>query len=135
MRYRTVGLVTALAGVALLAAACTPVPAVSVAPSTGLTDGQVVTVIGSGYSPSSTVGIVQCRAGASAIDQCDGRTADSFSTDAAGRYTRSMTVYARVTDAHGVSTDCASAPGACIVASVYVHGFQGLATAPLTFAT
>jgi hypothetical protein len=24
-------------------------------------------------------------------------------------------------------------PGSCIVASVYIHGFQGLATAPIEF--
>ena len=127
-----------LAAAALVAvgglASCRPGPAVSVSPSTGLVDRQEVTVRGTGYAPGGSVGILQCRAGATSIDQCDGRTADSFSADASGAYTRRMTVYAVVEDAHGQVTDCAAAPGACIVASVYVHGFQGLATAPLTFA-
>ena len=38
-----------------------------------------------------------------------------------------------ITDAHGTVTDCGDAPGTCVVASVYIHGFQGLATAPLAF--
>lgn len=115
-------------------ASCTPGPAVTVTPNTGLVDGQEVTVRGSGYSANASVGIVQCRAGATSIDQCDSRTAESFSTDGTGGYTRQAAVRSVVEDAHGVVTDCASAPGACVVSSVYVHGFQGLATAHLTFA-
>lgn len=118
---------------AVALSACTPVPAVSVSPATGLTDGQTVTVTGSGYAASASVGIVQCPADATAPDQCDGRTADSFSTDASGGFTRAATVYRHITDAHGVVTDCAEA-GACAVISVYVHGFQGRAAAPVAFA-
>jgi hypothetical protein len=131
----------AAAGLAALAAlvgaaACGPTPvgpSVTVSPATGLTDEQEVTVRGSGYSAGASVGILQCPAGATSPDVCDGRTADSFSTDGSGRYTRTMTVYAVIEDAHGVETDCAAEPGACIVASVYIHGFQGLATADLAF--
>jgi hypothetical protein len=134
MRNRFAALAATLASAGALAVAgCTPTPSVSVSPSTGLSDGQVVTVTGSGYSANSTVGIVECPAGATSIDLCDGRTADSFSADATGGYTRRATVYEVITDAHGTVTDCASAPGACVIASVYVHGFQGLATAPLAF--
>jgi hypothetical protein len=135
MRVRAATLAAALATAGGLAVAgCTPAPAVSVSPSTGLSDGQTVTVTGSGYSANSTVGIVQCPAGATSQDVCDGRTAQSFSADANGRYVKSATVYEVITDAHGTVTDCGAAPGTCVVASVYIHGFQGLATAPLAFA-
>ena len=128
-------LLSAAAGLTAVAAlsACTPVPTVSVSPATGLVDGQTVTVTGSGYGASASVGILQCPADATAPDLCDGRTADSFSTDASGGFTRAAVVYRVITDAHGVATDCAEA-GACAVISVYVHGFAGRAAAPLTFA-
>ena len=135
MRNRFVAFAATLASAGVMAiAGCTPTPSVSVTPDTGLADGQSVTVTGSGYGANASVGIVQCPAGATSIDLCDGRTADSFSADASGGYTRQATVYEVITDAHGTVTDCGSAAGACVIASVYVHGFQGLATAPLAFA-
>jgi Neocarzinostatin family len=112
-------------------AACHGGPHVTVTPATDLVDGQTVTVRGSGYSPNSSLGIVQCVAGADSIDDCDGRTAHSFSADQAGNYRQSLTVH-RVIRHNGTETDC-TAPDSCIVASVYIHGFQGLATAPLHF--
>jgi hypothetical protein len=124
-----VGLITA-AGLA----ACTTGPAVSVTPSTGLVDGQTVTARGSGYSPGSSLGMIQCVAGADSIDDCDGATATSFSADAQGRFTRSFTVRRVIRHNVGQQTDCSAGAGACIVASVYIHGFQGLATASLQFA-
>jgi hypothetical protein len=115
-------------------AACHGGPHVSVSPNTGLVDGQTVTVRGSGYAPNSSLGIVQCPTGADSIDDCDGRTAHSFSADAAGNYVQPLTVLKVIRRSSiGEATDC-SVPGNCIVASVYIHGFQGLATAPITFA-
>jgi hypothetical protein len=115
-----------------MAAACTTGPSISVAPSTGLVDGQAVTVTGRGYAPNSSLGMVQCVAGADSIDDCDGRTATSFSADATGGYRRPLTVHRTIQHNVGQTTDC-SRPGACIVASVYIHGFQGLATHPIQF--
>src|SRR5690606_21953469 len=131
MRHRLTSLaaVVAVAIVPTLAG-CERQPTVWVVPSTGLVDGQGVTVTGSGYSPGSSLGIIECVAGADSLDDCDSRTATSFSADATGGYTKPLTVR-RVIRHNTTETDCASAPGACIVASVYIHGFQGLATAPL----
>jgi hypothetical protein len=123
------------AGAAGLAVAgCGPVPAVRVSPSTGLADGQVVTAHGSGYTANSSLGMIQCVAGADSIDDCDGATATSFSADAHGRFRKPITVRRVISHNVGQTTDCAAAPGTCVVASVYIHGFQGLATAELTFA-
>jgi hypothetical protein len=107
-------------------------PAVSVWPDTNLTDGQQVQVKGYGYAPGAPLGLVQCPTGATSIDQCDGRTATSFSADAQGNYTRQATVLKVIRDAHGVETDCA-VPDSCVIASMYPHGFQGLATDGLHF--
>lgn len=135
MRTRAAKLAGVLAAAGGLAiAGCTPTPAVSVSPSSGLSDGQTVTVRGSGYGANASLGMVQCPAGATSQDVCDGRTAQSFSADGNGRYVKTATVYEVITDAHGTVTDCGAAPGTCVIASVYIHGFQGLATAPLAFA-
>jgi hypothetical protein len=115
-------------------AACNTGPAVSVTPDSGLVDGQTVTAKGRGYSPSSSLGMIQCVAGADSIDDCDGTTATSFSADANGGFSRSFTVRRVISHNVGQETDCGARAGACVVASVYIHGFQGLATASLRFA-
>jgi hypothetical protein len=127
LSFAVVGLVSA-AGLA----GCDLGPAVSVTPSTDLVDGQAVTVRGRGYTPNSSLGMIQCVAGADSIDDCDGQTATSFSADAAGGFVKQFTVVRVIEHNVGQHTDCA-APGSCVVASVYIHGFQGLATARLHF--
>ena len=133
MRHR---LVTGVAGLVAAAglAACATGPSVTVTPNTGLVDGQVVTARGSGYTANSSLGMIQCVAGADSIDDCDGLTATSFSADANGGFRKAFTVRRVISHNVGQQTDCAARAGACVVASVYIHGFQGLATAKLTFA-
>jgi hypothetical protein len=132
MRHRLVTGMVALAAAAGMAA-CHTGPAVTVTPNTSLVDGQVVTAKGRGYTPSSSLGMIQCVAGADSIDDCDGRTATSFSADAQGGFERPFTIRRVITHNSGQQTDCAAQPGTCVVASVYIHGFQGLATATLQF--
>ena len=131
MRYAlsSVGAVLLVAGLA----ACHPAPAVSVTPDSGLHDGQEVAIRGGGYSANSTVGVVECPTAADSLDDCDSRTAHTLSTDGDGHFSTTMVVAGVITDGHAQDTDCRVA-GSCVVASVYVHGFQGLATAPLQFA-
>ena len=119
-------------GLGVAAAACNSGPTISVSPSTGLTDGQVVVVTGAGYAPNSSLGMVQCVAGADSIDDCDGRTATSFSADANGGFRKPLTVYRTIHHNVGQTTDCAL-PGACIAVSVYIHGFNTPARHPLQF--
>src|SRR5690349_17561991 len=45
-------------------------PGISVSPSTGLHNGQVVTVTGSGFTKNGTVYLVECKSGATAEGQC-----------------------------------------------------------------
>ena len=112
--------------------ACQPTPAVSVTPSTNLVDGQTVTVTGSGYSANATVGVVECPTGAYSLDDCDSETAHTLSTDDRGRFSTTVVVKSTINDGHDVGIDC-TVRRSCVIASVYVHGFQGLATAPLEF--
>jgi hypothetical protein len=58
------------AGVVLGAAPAGAAPAISVSPSTGLHNGQTVTVSGSGFTKNGTVYIVECKAGATSEGQC-----------------------------------------------------------------
>lgn len=109
-----------------------PGRAVSAWPNVALTDQQEIQVKGYGYGAHASVGIVQCPKVDPWIDRCDGRTATSFNADADGNFTTEMTVYKVIKDAHGTETDC-SVPDSCVVAAVYVHGFQGLATDDLRF--
>lgn len=114
-------------------AGCHRQPTVSATPSGDLLDGQEIRVRGGGYSANATIGVIQCPAAADSLDDCDSDVAKTLSTDSAGHFTTTLFVRRSIVDGHGVTTDCGSAAGACVVASVYVHGFAGLATAPLTF--
>ena len=111
---------------------CHAQPSVSASPNADLVDGQEITVRGGGYSANSTIGVIECPTAADSLDDCDSTTAKTLSTDAQGHFDTTMVVERVITDGHSVHTDCVTA-NACVVASVYVHGFQGLATAPLAF--
>ncbi|MCX4696913.1 enediyne antibiotic chromoprotein [Streptomyces sp. NBC_01408] len=54
---------TAAAAIALAAGPASAAATVSVSPSTGLSDGQSVTVTGAGYAAGSEVGVAQCADG------------------------------------------------------------------------
>ena len=133
-RFASVGALAAALGLIAATSGCATSPVIiSVSPQRDLVDGQVVTVTGAGYAPNSSLGMVQCVAGADSIDDCDGRTATSFSADANGGFSKPLTVHRVIRHNVGQETDCAE-PDACVVASVYIHGFQGPAFASLHFA-
>jgi Neocarzinostatin family len=110
---------------------CT-VPAVSVTPSTDLVDGQEVVVRGSGYTASSSLGVIQCKAPADGFDDCSSQTARSFSANGSGGFQFPYEVTRILEFGNGVEHDCA-VPDSCFLVSVYIHGFQGRAAAPLQF--
>lgn len=60
-----------------------PTVTLTVSPSTGLADGQVVTVTGTGF-PAGTVGTISECGGTAAAPQCDPTTITPFVTTAAG---------------------------------------------------
>lgn len=72
-------------------------PAVTVAPATGLSDGQVVSVTGTGFSPGLSLVVVQCvdRGTATGPGDCNLGAMTAVTSDAAG------TVHARLTVTRG----------------------------------
>jgi hypothetical protein len=132
MRYH-VSFAAAVMAVAGLAG-CHQAPTVTATPASDLLDGQEIRVRGGGYSANATIGVVQCPAAADSLDDCDNDTAKTLSTDANGHFSTTMSVKRTIVDGHSVSTDCGASPGACVVVSVYVHGFADKAAAPLSFA-
>jgi hypothetical protein len=107
---------------------------VSLDPSTGLVDGQHVTLSGSGLNPNFAYATVQCT---SDLQQCSDERG-SIGSDGNGSFAGTVVVrrYVTYADGDGVTqtVDCASAPGKCSVA-VYDPSMPGdlTATPPMTF--
>ncbi|RSN29145.1 hypothetical protein DMC61_21825 [Amycolatopsis sp. WAC 04169] len=100
-------------------------PSLTVSPTTGIADGQTLSVTGSGFGANATVHIVECslNGGVLACNLGNGDaktvTADSNGQVAAGLPVRK--VYAGVDPVTGNPTgqvDCGAAPGCIVVASV-----------------
>jgi len=88
-----------------------PPPQLTVDPSVGLLNNQIVTVTGSDYEPDSGVGIVQCRAPSNGPEDCDLAIVQFVAPDASGDFSAPFQVR-RLIQVEGVSIDCAVA-GAC----------------------
>jgi hypothetical protein len=143
----TLGLALAgLVGVGTTPAGADATHAITVTPSTGLSNGQTVTVKGTGYveTPSLPEGwaVVQCSAlilGSvdlqNAINNCDIAT-QPFTyaqADSSGNFTQPFVVRTTITTTAG-SVTCGEAPNDCaiLVAQVVDGGFKGSAV-PISF--
>jgi hypothetical protein len=101
-----------------------PPPTVKVRPRHHLTNGQVVTVSGSGFSANIQVGMAQCREGATDINGCDLSSVHYEFTDANGNFRTLFTVHARIT-VGGETVRCRSHKGACVVGAANVGDIAG----------
>jgi hypothetical protein len=124
-----------VAGAAMVMLGAVPAwaaPSLTASPSTGLGYSQTITVNGTGFSPNTSLAVLQCVAGANdTFQNCDIGRFISVSTDATGSFSTTFAVR-RIMTLGGREIDCAASPGTCIVAvspftSTYV------ATTPLTF--
>ena len=108
-----------------------PVPrTLTIEPSTGLVDGQSVTVHGTGFLASTETGVGQCPAGTTGSD-CF--VIALFNTDAQGAFTTTVRIQQRLPVAGG-TVDCASADGACVIAAASATDIAGtLLVTPLHF--
>lgn len=98
-------------------------------PSTGLVDGQSVSVTGSGLDPDTSVVVVQCTTAAAPVSTC----ADRFplaTTDPAGELDVERVVH-RLLYFGFTTVDCAT-PGTCEIRAVASGGVVA-ATAPIAF--
>lgn len=138
-RPRLTQLAACLSGVFLLlplllfvdAAPASAAAGIVVTPSTDLLDGQSVQVSGTGYTPNTFIGVAMCEPGATSTSGCDLSPLVTLTTDATGSFTTTTTVR-RIISTSNANTDCASAPGACVMAAGTPDLSQS-ATAPLSF--
>lgn len=110
-----------------------PPPVLAYWPPGNLLDGRKVTLVGVGFTPNATVGLAQCRAGATAIaDSCDLGRAFTAIVDASGNFAMDWTPFGAGGNAQG-SIDCTSAPQACVLAAANADELSEFTTIPLTF--
>lgn len=134
----------ALAGLGLaatlaLSTSASAAPSLSVSPSSALSDGQKVTVSGSGYTPGSTIVLLQCDADKPQGTACDKPGLVAATADAQGGIKVTFTVHKKFTGSDlsgGGATskvDCSS--GHCTIGATDASkpGSQG-AGVVLTFA-
>lgn len=93
-------------GIATSTAAGAASPAITVTPSTGLANGQTVTVHGTGYDPNvHNINVIECPVAGAGQNSCNVNGAKLFqSTDASGSFTVSLAVVSTVG-----GTDCTKA--------------------------
>jgi len=111
-------------------------PTVTVAPSTGLSDGQVVTVEGTGFTVPTPVifGVEQCTLGAVApyTTQCDTSTGTEFLSNS-DSYATSYTVRRHITTPDAGAVDCGVANSCEVLSGVAFGETEQLASAPINF--
>jgi len=112
-----------------------PPPTVTVQPTTGLVDGQDVTITGSGYEPNVGVTIVQCRTvgGDTSGRGCHMPSLRGVSTDDEGAFTTTFRVLDRLTTQSG-EVDCAVAAGTCMIAVVWQPDITTAVVTEVSFA-
>ena len=111
-----------------------PPPALTVTPSTGLADGDVVTITGSGFSPGAGVGVSQCRDGSIGGADCDFAVAKFPNADGSGGFSIEYTVAEQISAGAAGPLDCGSAAGVCAIGAVSnTRGREENAAIPLTF--
>lgn len=108
-----------------------PAPVLLAAPETGLVDGQVVAVTGSGFQPESFVALQQCTADALDTRGCTWR--GYADTDATGSFSTKVSVLAAFEAAGGTRVNCRSAPGRCQLVAGRVGDPGEAGVVPLVF--
>jgi hypothetical protein len=115
------------------AIAPTGTPTITADPSTGLLDGQSISVTGSGLTKGHDF-LAECVTGATdPLDSCDPESAAGVKVGRSGAFSLSFTAVRMVEDGEiGSTVDCATAD-ACILA-LFDEDFTLLADTPISFA-
>lgn len=98
----------------------TSAPALHVDPDSGLVDGQSVRYDGCGFSPGTSIAILQCIPGATSLTEVVANCAirQSPTVDATGSVSGFVTVERMLQSLDGTGTvDCSGAPGACAISA------------------
>ena len=109
-----------------------PPPSITVAPSTGLGDGQTVTVSGTGFVPDGPVGIIECGSTGSQ-NRCDFATLVYGHAGADGTFSQQLRVKQDLDTAEG-SFDC-TRPEGCILGAASLARQSDGASATIHFGT
>jgi hypothetical protein len=105
---------------------------VTVTPSTGLVDGQSVSVSASGYTPGAGLAVLECAVGAASESDCDLSTVAYVNADATGAVSTAYGVFREIftaNDAGGL--DCA--PSQCVLVVANIGNQSEAASAELGF--
>jgi len=123
----------ALGGLASFGAAAASAagPAITVTPSTALTAGQTVSIVGTGYTPGLTLFAIECVATATNITGCDTSTAVPVTESSAGTFTQPFVV---ATGAVGTGTCGTTSTDLTCIIEVADQAETNTAAAPITFA-
>jgi hypothetical protein len=114
---------------------CGP-PTLTVNPSSGLVDGQTVSVTGSGFSPYSGVAMVECQADATGPAQCDLSSVLEVGTDGSGSFAATYTVsriieIANLENGNEKARNCGAV--GCILGAADINNYSVAASSPLGF--
>ena len=109
-------------------------PTLTASPSTGLLDGQSISVAGSGLAAKARDVVAECLTGATdPLDSCDVGSSRPVKSNGSGSFSISFTAVRVIEPGEfGSSVDCATA-GACILA-VFDEDLSLLADTPIGFA-
>ncbi|MGC8499176.1 MAG: neocarzinostatin apoprotein domain-containing protein [Acidimicrobiales bacterium] len=114
-------------------AAATSAPSLTVTPATGLTNGEKVTITGSGFTPSDSLYATECLATATSAADCNVSTATPITVNTDG--TLPSTTFTVVTGTVGGATCGTSAADAASCVIMVANSSEGdRAAAPIAFA-
>jgi Neocarzinostatin family len=114
----------------LVPAAAQVAPSVVVSPSTDLVDGQIVSVEASGFPTNTSLGVVECQAGATTSRDCDLETVAVRFSDASGHLTTDYATSRVIFTESLGRLDCAT--DACVLV-VATADEAVVAAAPISF--
>ncbi|PKV85187.1 enediyne antibiotic chromoprotein [Streptomyces sp. TLI_146] len=105
----------AVAATVLLATPASAATAISVTPSSGLSDGQTVTVSGSGYTPGAAVNVGECASATLCSNDVKFLTADANGAISTTLAVKKTFVAKDWSTGQDVTVDCAAAGTQCNV--------------------
>jgi hypothetical protein len=114
-----------------------PPPTMTVTPSDGLADGQLVQVHGAGFAPSAQLAVQQCPSDVSPVFGCYTNYGRYVQADANGAFTttvesqRSLQVFGP--QPQPTTVDCAEAAGRCVITSFDYNDDLDSAQVPISF--
>lgn len=127
--------VLVLGGIAAMGAAAASAagPSITITPSTALTNGETVSIVGTGYVAADSLYALECLATATSVTGCDTGTAVPITASATGTFTQAFNVKTETSIGGGSCGTSATDLSNCIV-EVANTGDTDAGAAPIAFA-